>query len=890
MPDAYRQSRLPFGLLKPAAATALLAALLLAAPAAIAEPAPAPDPAPQIPPNVNGPRPRIAPPLIKKPNGISRTPRTPGGDPIRDIVRGNQPGVIDINEIGKRSFDPDKVEATPAAEDEVPTNLEDVIEWKSNFEQGIKCKKLPLNAKIRLDFNEISLGDLTKFISCVTEQNFIITGGANKNATVSILSPKPVTAYEAYKAYLSALQANGLSITQNGKFLEIAPAGETKDETRIYGVGKRGPNTDQMVTRLIQLDHVPADEVLPVLDKFKTKAGDITVYGPTNTMIITDTGRSIRRLERLLKEIDVPTGKERIWIRKVVHTAASDIVTLLSQIISSEGGSVPSKTTSKRTSRSKRKTAKKSTTIAKRSGGVGDLSSVEVSKMIPDDRTNSIIFVASRTSYLKVDRIIRKIDVPIPGEGAYHIHTLENGDAEEVSETLSRLVGGTASAASKRGAGGTSRGAAGAASLFEGEVKITAYAPTNSLLIEASLKDYVALKKVIRQLDVRRKQVYVEAIIMEIAQNKNKSVGLSGSGGTTFESDGETLPLLFGVGGLGLDVSGALETLGQGGGSIGLQGPLVDVSGGSDGGGGTFSIPAFGFTLRALQTTTNVNVLSTPHILTLENEEAEIQVGKRQPYSQSSLGGGASSLTSLLGSGGGTGGLNLGSLGGLGALGGLGGGVQYVDVDLTLKIKAQVNASRFVRLEIDQSIDDIDGFGVNDAPITSKRKVTNVVVVRDGQPVVIGGLIRDQETETVEKVPFLGDIPLLGLLFRRTSTTMEKRNLLMIIIPHVINDPSDLKRIYERRRDEYREFARVMAEQKKEFEGELDYRKKSGILHDMHLAIHAAREERELRERALFQDSQVDQVGDPLTHDIEYDPQRRFQRKGKRNKHRGEQL
>ena len=174
-------------------------------------------------------------------------------------------------------------------------------------------------------------------------------------------------------------------------------------------------------------------------------------------------------------------------------------------------------------------------------------------------------------------------------------------------------------------------------------------------------------------------------------------------------------------------------------------------------------------------------------------------------------------------------------------------------------------------MKIDQSIDDIDGFQ-SGAPITSKRKIANTVEVRDGQAVVIGGLIRDQETETVDKVPFLGDIPLLGLLFRRTSTTVEKRNLLLIIIPHVIKDPSDLKRIYEQRQDEYREFARVMAERKKEFEGELDYRKKSGLLEDVHKTVGRAKADRELRERALYDANDIDPVGPPETHDLEYDP------------------
>jgi len=860
-----------------AAACGGAALLLLVATDALAQPAPRPRPG--------------VPPVI-----------TTGDDDGVVRTSGGKPGVLDVDD-GKKGFDPTKPGEgdgdadgkTDTPEDDA-TKVEDVIEWKTNFEQGIKCRKIPLNARIKLDFNEISLGDLTKFISCVTEQNFILTGGANKNATVSILSPKPVTAYEAYKAYLSALEANGLTIVPNGRFLEIVPSGESKAQGGpIYGIGRSGPNTDQMVTRLLQLDHVQAEEILPVLEKFKTGSADITVYAPTNTIILTDTGSNIRRLVKLIKELDVPVGKERIWIRPIINTTAADLVQLLTQIIGDgSGGSstrttTPARRTSRRASRN-RPTAKTPTSSPTSVvEGSDELANISVTKMIADERTNAIIFVATRTAYLQVDKVIRKLDVPIPGEGSYHVQQLENADAEEVAQTLSSLAQGSSSTSrtsSRVGrtatpAGGTAA-PTGAAGLFEGEVKITAYKPTNSLLIESSLKDYLQIQKILRELDVRRKQVYVEAIVMEISTTKDKSINLNASGGTLLDVGGEELPLLFASGGLGLDINGALSTLNAGGGAIGLQGPIESVSTGSDSGAGSFSLALFGFTLRALQTTSDVNVLSTPHVLTLENEDAEITIGKRQPYVTTSTGlGGLGSLSSLAGglTGGNTGALSgLAGLSGLSGLtGGLGRNFQYVDIDLTLKIKPQVNASGYVRLEIDQSIDDIEGFvggSASDggAPITSKRKVNNVVVVRDGQPVVIGGLMRDKETESVQKIPFLGDIPLIGLLFRRTGTQVEKSNLLMIIVPHVISDPSDLKRIYEQRREEYRELARVMAERKKEYEGELDYRKKVGVLQDIHEVIQKAKAERELRERAVFEGSEVDRVGPPETHDIEYDP------------------
>lgn len=908
----YHSTALRLPLIAPLAVSLAFGAVALPSPAIAQAPGPGDSPVPRD----------DVPPIITP--GSRNDPRRPRG--VRsdldneEILRtqGSKPGVIDTTSGGSKGFQAGEGGTEgpgelPPGVDDSEAKVEEVIEWKTNFEQGIKCKKIPLDAKIRLDFNEISLGDLTKFISCVTEQNFLLTGGVNRSATVSILSPKPVTAYEAYKAYLSALEANGLTIIPNGKFLEIVASGEARSKGGpIFGVGAAGPNTDQMVTRLIQLDHIPAEEILPVIEKFKTGAADITIYGPTNTMIITDTGSNIRRLLKLVADLDVPIGKERIWIRPVVNASAAEIAGLLGQIIGEGGAAAAPGGTGRNRNRQSAAAARAATVKPPAPGAspgmpdaggssvvgaAADLTNIQVTKMIADERTNSLIFVATRTAYLQVDKIVRKLDVAIPGEGSIHIHPLENADAEEIAQTLSALTGGRSGTASSRRTTGAAPppgqpGAAGptgaptstVGEMFSGDVKITAYKPKNSLVIESTLKDYLSLQKVIRQLDVRRKQVYVEAIVMEIAQNKDRSIGFSGSGGTTFDVDGETIPLLFGAGGLAADLQGIADTLGKGGGAAGLIGPPVDIPAGGVSG-GTVSVSLIGFTLKALQTTTNVNVLSTPHILTLENEEAEIQVGKRRPYSTLGAGGGLGNLTGLLGGLGGLGGTTgtggLGNIGGLGGLGGLGlglgglgglGGVQYVDIDLTLKIKPTVNASDFVRMEIQQSIDDIDGLGVGDAPITSKRKVTNVVEVKDGQAVVIGGLIRDQESESVSKVPFLGDIPLIGLLFRKTTKTVEKRNLIMIIIPHVIKDPSDLKRLHEKRMEEYRAFARTMAEREKEYAGELDYRKKSGILHDVHKTVEKARAERDLRERTLYDATDIDPVGPPETHDIEYDP------------------
>ncbi len=816
--------------------------------------------------------------------GASPRPRPPAGQPGVVTTKASKPGTLDTKSDKKIKFDPKGAAAAGANGAAVGADgavkVEDVIEWKTNFEKGIKCRKIPLNAKIRLDFNEISLSDLTKFISCITEQNFLLSAAAKKTGTISILSPKPVTVYEAYKAYLSALEANNLTVVENGKFLEIVPTKEAKSSGASIRKGTSAPNDDRIVTRLIQLDHVAAEEILPVLDKFKTGSADITVYAPTNTIILTDTGRSIRRLVRLMRELDVPTGKEKIWIRPVQYANASELVQLIQGVLG-KGGKTSSRTRSHPRPKARKTRGKSGPTPSSVVGGSGDMTQIQVTTMLADERTNNIIFVATKTAYLKLDRLLRKLDVPVAGEGQIHIHHLENADATDIASTLSSLASGARGGVRGRTKGGKGgKGGAVGGALFEGDVKITAYEPTNSLVIESSRKDYLAMQRVIKQLDIRRKQVYVEAVLMEVSQNKTRDVGITGSGGALFKMGGDLLPLVFGSGGMP-GLTSAISTLGDGGGVAGLQGPNMDIDLGTSADGtsaGTFSIPAFGFLLKAIQTTANVNVLSTPHILTLDNEEAEIQVGRRQPYRNTSFGG-LGALSSLAGGLGGKtsarGGLgSLGGLGGLGALGGLGGlgsNVQYVDIDMTLKIKPQVNAADFVRLEIDQSMDELAGFEF-DAPVTTKRKIKNVVVVRDGQPVVIGGLIRDAETKSVTKVPFLGDIPLIGVLFRQTHTTTEKRNLLLVVVPHVIKDPSDLKRIHTECQAEYREFAEVMAERRKEFEGRIDYRKKNGLLQQIERQVDEARKERELREAIILESSDVDKVGPPETHDIEYDP------------------
>lgn len=839
-------------------------------------PVPAPRPPAATPP-AGPPAPPGAPVTKRK---APESPERPGGAPA--VIPKGPAGSAPPKVPGRKApTPPGQASVSPPSEEKsggVPEGVEDVVSFKTNFEKDVRCVPLPLNARISVDFEEAPLHDVVKFMACITQRNFLLAANLKAGKTVTILSTTPVTVYEAYKAFLSALDINGLTIVPRGAFWEVVETAKAKQlPLPLYGPRQSVPAEDRLVTRIIRLENIDVKDIEPILNKFKSGAGDVTSYAPGNSLILTDLGSSVSRMLEFVRELDIPTGREKIWVRPVQYASAAEMANLVTALFGDKG--------TRPAPAGRPRPGRPAPPQPAAAGPIPEEGLATVSKVIADERTNSLILVATPAAYVKIDRLLRRVDVPIEGEGQIHIYYLENAAAEDVASTLSALASGARGAAgAKKGKAAGGGGAQAPAALFEGEVKVTAHKPTNSLVIESTLKDYLAIKRVIQQLDVRRKQVYVEAVIMEISSNKDRKVGISGSGGMTFNIGGNEVPFLFGMGGLGIS-SFDMQQLGKGGLAVGLQGPLVDVSTGTTGSAttsGALAIPSYGFLIQAIQSNSDVNVLSTPHILTMDNEEAEIVVGKQIPYQASSLGG-LGSLTSLLGSFGGTlGGTttgttsglgtlgSLGSLGYLGAYGGYGAYVQRIDVDLTLKITPQISESNFVRLKIQQSIDDVEALDPTLGPTTSKRKVTNTVVVRDQQPVVIGGLMRDIEVTGVDKVPILGDIPVLGILFRKSAKRVEKRNLLMVITPYIIEDPSDLARIHARKMEEMQEFAEYMATKKREYEGGIDYRKKTGILEDIRRTLERVRKDREMLERTRFED--VDIVGPPETHDLDFDP------------------
>jgi general secretion pathway protein D len=748
---------------------------------------------------------------------------------------------------------------------------ESLLAGEHEFNQ---CRRFPARKKVKITLKPDSeIHDLIAWISGMTCKKFIV-GSNVRSQKVTIYSPTPVTAREAYRAFLSALNVMGLTVQPAGRYLKVVES-RAKGLSTLCTPGGSCPRDDRIVTRLVRLKHVAPKEVKDVLNGLKSKDGNILEYEATNLVIITDVARVVARLVRMIRYLDVESEGERIWVVRVKHAVASELAEKLQEVFESKKKGKT--TTRRRTVRRRRRKIKVPIKAAVTTGGS---SGVQVSKILADDRTNLLIIVADEKSYLKVRALIHKLDITIKGgEERIHVVALANADAEEMRDTLSGLTGGgrgrsRRSARGRRRSGRrsrASRGNTGAVGLFEGEVQITADPPTNSLVIVASVKDFLSLRKVIDRLDVPRHQVFVEATIMEVSLSKTRDLGMAFHGGKPVGSGDTRSLLLFGN---NAAKSISVDPASMTGLALGLRGPelkdaesLLGIPG--------ISFPTFGAFFTAMQTNNDVNVVSQPHILTTDNEEAVIEVGENVPF-QSGISG-MSSLAGLTGANTGTTGTALSYMPMM--------SIQRQDVTLKLKIVPHVNESNFVRLEIEQEMNEVKSIDATVGPTTTKKKVKTVIVVRDQQTAVLGGLITEKDKRTVSKVPLLGDIPILGYLFKTTKTIKEKSNLLIFLTPYVIRDQSDLRRIFRHKLQQRKEFLeRYTMFKDHDLDAVIDYRHKRGLLEEINRVATSSEEEERLKAKALAESRQADVDGPVLVRDSDRRALQKAYRRSKNKK------
>lgn len=633
------------------------------------------------------------------------------------------------------------------------------------------------------DYPNAEITDVIRAMSKLTGKNFVIDPGVRGKITV--IAPSQVTVAEAWKAFLSALAINGYTVVPSGPFLKVKPARDaSRDAIETYS-GSYFPNSDQLITRIVKLKYISADEANKQLRVLATKFGEMNPYPQTNSLIISDFGANIERITTILNELDQPGFEDKLEVIPIQHAKAKNISELIAQIINKgdSGGGAGGFSPANRFRSSLQPTGGGTS-----KGNVNE----SLSMVTPDERTNAIIVVGNDAGIQKIRSLVKKLDYPIdPSEsGGVYVYYVKHGEAKTISQTLSGIaqeaeksrdsdpIGGAIG-----GAGRFTPPAAKNQPIFGGDVKITADENTNSLVITASKQDYGVVLSLLERLDIAKDQVYVEAYIVEMntadsnlydvtysqfAGGSNDSTATqSFAPRTGFTSSGNLADILNPAS----TSKGAILSFGAG------KKIRLNVAGQQ------IEVPSLIGFLNFLKSYVHLNILSTPQIIALDNEDAEIEVGEEVPVAQQSTSVGVTT-----------------------------GGVQYKNATIKLKIKPFISPDTDVlRLNVEQSVKQVKNnvaVANFNAPSLSTRTVKTNIVLTSGETAVLGGLIQDQETITENKVPFLGDIPVLGWLFKGSSTKKEKVNLMVFLTPKVIRNPIEHRKLTLKKIDDRTDFIR----------------------------------------------------------------------------------
>ncbi|NQT68828.1 MAG: type II secretion system secretin GspD [Desulfobacteraceae bacterium] len=581
---------------------------------------------------------------------------------------------------------------------------------------------------VSIDFNNVDINVFIKFISELTAQNFIVD--QRVKGKVTIISPAKISVKEAYKVFESVLEVHGFTTIKAGEVTKIVPSPDARSkniETRLKE--EADSPEDKVVTQLIPLRYANPEEIKRLFAPLISKNSVILAYPPTNMLIVTDVYSNIKRLLRILHAIDVSGMGQELSVIPLEYANANEFVKILNSIF-----------------QAKRKPK------GKDSG-----TSVQ---FVADERTNAIIVLASEVETARIKKLIQMLDKETPrGKEKIRVYYLENATAEDQAKVLQALPAKT---------GTTAKGKK--APLISQKVKITADKATNSLIIIGDKDDYQVLEDIIKKLDIPRSMVYIESLIVEVNVDKDFNLGVQWQAGGKTTIGNKDAAIGGGFRPETSIIATPLTALPS------LQGFSLGVFSGSVTIGG-ITFPNLAAIVQAYKKDKDVHFLSTPQILTTDNEEATITVGKNVPFqTRSAAETGIETYSSY----------------------------EYRDVGITLKITPQISKDRLVRLTISQLITKLDELATTsaDRPTTLKRSIETTVIIQDKSTVVIGGLIDDSFTRTTYKTPCLGDIPLFGMLFSSVSKSSEKSNLFVFLTPHVIGNPAEAEEIYKNKKDD----------------------------------------------------------------------------------------
>lgn len=605
---------------------------------------------------------------------------------------------------------------------------------------------LPAWAQVTLNLKDADISTLIATVSEVTGKNFIVD--PRVKGKVTVVSSSPMNADSLYETFLAVLQVQGYAAIPAGDTIKIVPETNARQDGGSYTSSGGGLPMDEVVTHVYSIQNVSAAQLVPILRPLVPQWGALAAYAPSNMIIISDRAANVQRISRLIEEIDQSSDRE-IELVQLKYAAASEVVRTLTSLTQGDKQQDPT---------------------------------TRPAVVLADERSNSVLVGGDKADRQKMLDIIARLDIPVGEDGATQVVYLDyasaenlapilEGYAQQVNQAESRS-GSPAPAAPAPPAGGTTTG-----------VRVLADKDTNALIITAPPKAMRMVRDVISQLDIQRSQVLVEAIIAEVSAEKSSQLGIDwavfddgaiAAAGILSPSTLSAVTNAAASAATGDDINAAAGAalLGQG----------VNLAGGRVSDGGT----SFALLLRALKGDGDTNVLSTPTLTTLDNEEAEISVGQEVPFLTGSF-------------------ANTGVSSASGAVNPFQ-TIERKDVGLTLGITPQINEGNNIKLKIALEVSSLSSGSAGAANlITNKRTISNTVTVDDGQVLVLGGLIDDNVQDTQRGVPFVSSIPLLGSLFKYRDVGRQRRNLMVFIRPSIMRKSLEANYYTRRKYDQVRD-------------------------------------------------------------------------------------
>ncbi|WP_158250014.1 type II secretion system secretin GspD [Zhongshania marina] len=569
------------------------------------------------------------------------------------------------------------------------------------------------DSQIAVELEDVDIRDFVRWCAEITGQTIVVH--PQVSGKVTVISGKQISSEEAYQVFLATLQVHGFTVIRSDDVLKVIPSAQAKENEIPLLEGDSSAQSEDIVVKILSVSSIPAREVVELLKPISSATAYLAAYAPTNALIVADRRSKVLQLEKIIGRIDQAAEIE-VQIIPLVFANADEVSATIRELIGS----------------------------AKQQGNGPEF------RLSVDRRSNSILVSGDAMTKAQVRDLVNQMDKPVKGTGNTSVIRLQYAEAGKLVPILETVSGSI-----QRGEKDQR--------LANVDIKISAHEPLNSLIITAPPSVMETMRAVIQELDARRAQVLVEAIIVEVSEDLSKDLGVE------WQTNLETDDAVFGS--VSLLPNAISDT--------------INISGGAASGGAGLSLGYFRngslrAMIRALEGSSEANILSTPSIVALDNEEAKILVGSNVPFVTGSLqrAGDENPFQTI----------------------------QRQDIGVTLNIRPRINNRNSLTLDISQKVESIGQSSVQTADIiTNKRELSTRVLIENDDVLVLGGLIRDEVMETVSKVPFLGDIPVIGRAFRSTSNSMVKRNLMVFIHPLILPDRASGVAISNERYNEIRD-------------------------------------------------------------------------------------